>query len=69
MKKFWLKVVFGESACRAFLDNPRTSKSKLKELGYVSKIGFNSEEERNAYIQGLEDAQGWLEVYYEMQKK
>ena len=61
--------MFGESACRAFLDNPRTSKAELQKLGDVRKIGFNSEEERNAYIQGLEDAQGWIEVYYEMQKK
>lgn len=64
MKKFNLKVVFGEMACDKFNDNPKTTYEKLRELGDVKKVSFNSEEERNAYIQGLEDAMGWGNIDY-----
>lgn len=65
MKKFHLKVILGESACDAFNDNPKTTYGKLRELGNAKKMSFNSEAEREAYIQGLEDAQGWMEVCWE----
>lgn len=63
-KKFIVKVVFGESAVDAFQNNPRITYEKLNELGGVTKVRFDTEEERDAYIRGLEDAVGWHEVDY-----
>jgi len=65
MKKFKLKAVFGEDASREVIEHPKTTYAKLRELGDVKKMSFETEAEREAYIQGLEDAQGWMEVYWE----
>ena len=64
-KKFRLKVVFGEDATREVTEHPKTTYAKLRELGDAKKISFDSEAEREAYIQGIEDAQGWMEVCWE----
>jgi len=64
-KKYRLKVILGESACNAYNDNPRITYEKLQELGDAKKVSFETEEEMNAYIRGLEDASGWMEVCWE----
>lgn len=60
-EKYKLNVAFGENEA----DSAET-------LGFVNenkdlwKIKtFNTEAERNAYIQGVEDMNGWLAVYWE----
>lgn len=63
-KKFTVKVVFGEVAVAAFQENPRITYEKLREHGDVSKVSFDTEAERDAYIRGLEDSVGWQEVDY-----
>ena len=68
-KKFKLKVIFGESAVKAFDENPRITQARLNELGSVSKVCFDTEEEMNAYTQGLMDAVGWHEVDWIQMKK
>lgn len=63
-KKFKLKVVLGEDACRKAEDTKATY-AMLRELGDAKKETFDTEAERDAYIRGLEDASGWMEVYWE----
>lgn len=63
-KKFKLKVVLGTGACRKAEDK-KTTYTKLRELGDAKKESFDTEAEREAYIRGLEDASGWMEVYWE----
>ena len=62
MKKFRLKVVLGEAACREHLEHPKATYARLQELGDAKKEVFDTEAEREAYIRGLEDAAGWQEV-------
>lgn len=58
-------VVFGEYAVDAAQDGVWTRVKRICEdspnsIGYRE---FNTEEERRAYLCGLEDATGWMESY------
>lgn len=61
MVKYQLKIAFGEKQAR-----------EIEEDGFLQDNSkywtikeFNSSIEREAYIRGIEDMTGWLEVYWE----
>ena len=47
------------------LKKKKATYAMLRELGEAKKEAFDTEAERDAYIRGLEDASGWMEVYWE----
>lgn len=58
-------VVFGDFAVnRAWDGNWKGLKQLFEdEPNCIGKREFETEEERSAYIKGLEDAAGWMEAY------
>lgn len=64
-KKYEIVVVFGTDAVKAYSrawdDNERMSEVILEELGCVKRRSFNTQEEYDAYVMALCDADGWLE--------
>jgi hypothetical protein len=57
-----LTVIFGTEACHAI--SYATSIGGLQELGHVTTIEFETDAERKAYIRGIEDAEGYLEIMW-----
>ncbi len=57
-------VIFGESAadCAAEGDWSKLKKT-LADTGCVVKREFDTENERSAYLKGIEDLNGWLDSY------
>jgi hypothetical protein len=58
-KRLNLLVIFGQLATFAYEDGLR-SEEELKKLGRVVRHRFDTLEERNAYIQGVDEATGFL---------
>lgn len=62
-KKFDVVVVFGETASKMYWENYNEDEpikeSELEEYGSVVRRSFETEAERNAYLKGLEDSDGW----------
>jgi len=56
-----VKIVFGEEAVQNLLNGIRMSKQELKNV--EKQYQFDSEKEAEAFIQGIEEAVGWQEVY------
>jgi len=55
-------VVLGEGPVREYTWNGlRALKECLSSEGRIVKRIFDTEEERKAYIKGIDDATGWLE--------
>ena len=57
-------AILGEDAMRVYNDTPcdeKVSLEKLREWGDVKFVLFDTSAERDAYIQGLQDACGWFE--------
>lgn len=52
-------TVWGSDACPKIGE---VSLEKLEELGSISTRKFDTEAERDAYIQGVNDTTGWLEA-------
>ena len=52
-------VVFGESAVNAACEGKF---KKAADLGCIGCRTFNTEEERLAYLRGIEDTVGWMEA-------
>lgn len=55
-------VIFGIAATRAYADGER-SPDVLNTVGRTETFKFNSLEELNAFIQGLEAAVGYQDVH------
>lgn len=68
MGKFRLNILFGEIAVHAYdrheSDSPKTVSQEIEERTdgcYAYKeLTFETEGERNAYLQALEDSSGWF---------
>ena len=62
-KKFDVVVVFGEQAARMYWDNADEEnpipEKELEEFGAVVRRSFETEAELNAYLQGVDDCDGW----------
>lgn len=58
-----ITVVFGIAATRAYLDGERDFDA-LNQVGRVKTYKFDTLPEMNAFIQGVDDAVGFLDVYY-----
>lgn len=63
--KFEVSYVFGTEACNEYDEAVDTCKkwvvSSLCDCGTVTTQSFDSQQELNAYMLGVEDASGWLE--------
>ena len=61
-QKFVVVVVYGEYAAKSYMnggfEGMRSSINRGE--GQLVKREFNTESERRAYIQGMDDADGWL---------
>ena len=60
-------VIFGEESVRKYEDlgiDEKISLDELKDLGDVKIVMFDTTAERNAYVQGIEDTAGWLEIAF-----
>lgn len=69
--QFGLSIIFGRDACQ-FIDmcDKIPDEDELWDLGGETKeVFFNTKEERMAYIQGLEDAKGWPDVYFTLSEE
>ena len=58
-----LTVVFGLAATRAYQDSER-DKDVLNRLGRIKSFSFDSLEEMNAFILGIEEAVGYLDTHF-----
>lgn len=60
-QKYVVVVVYGENAARSYMDGGFEGMrlSITGGEGRLVKREFNTEEERKAYIQGVDDADGW----------
>ena len=61
-KKVKIYVVFGEYTTKAYMDGRIDDmRDRLKNgYGSLAEKEFNTEAEAKAYLQGLDDADGWL---------
>ena len=66
-KKYELMVVFGTEAVNAFVYDGMEKAQQCVENGDGNIIikSFDTEAEREAYCQALEDSSGWMEYYWE----
>lgn len=53
-------IIFGDAAVRAF-NNGERSRAELQNLGDIVERTFSSKIEANAYLMGIDDADGWLD--------
>ena len=62
-KNYSAIVVFGERAVNCYMnDNIQSIEDSINGLdGSIIKRSFSTQEELNAYIKGLDDADGWLD--------
>lgn len=56
--KYKIEILFGHDAVKAWEDG-MSKKKAAEEFGELVTKEFNSDEARDAYIQGLNDAYGW----------
>jgi len=56
-----LRIVFGSEAARDYFDEGAKAAAEAVENGdgEYKEITFKTQGEKNAYLQGLYDAQGW----------
>jgi len=66
MSKIKITVIFGEEAVSKFDKSGKKPSEKwlLFNGGVVDTVTFNTEAEHNAYIQGVNDADGWGDHYF-----
>lgn len=71
-KKFKLNIIFGEEAADEAADYGYKKTAKKINLGKldgsVNEYEFDSEKDRGAAIQMLNDADGWLGTYWEKEE-
>lgn len=60
--KYKIEILFGESAVRAYEGGVSKKKAVGNHCGMLQTRAFDSEEARNAYIEGLNDALGWKDL-------
>ena len=60
-KPIVLRIVFGSKPTRDYFDEGAKAAAEAVENGNgeYKKITFKTQEEKNAYLQGLYDAEGW----------
>ena len=61
-----LVIVFGLLAIQAYMEGQRDRKI-LNQLGRVCRQQFETVEELNAYLQGIEDCLGFHDVHFDDQ--
>lgn len=67
MGKIKATVILGEQACDVYSETGSIDKVKehiRKDDGGIRQLDFNTEEEKNAYIMGLNDGNGWEEFWF-----
>ena len=64
--KIKLTVIFGEKACEAFYDGGMRAVKKVVDYdgdGAIEERYFDTDAEKDAYVLGLSDADGWFETF------
>lgn len=62
--KFTLKIAFGEAKSKKACDNEKWFEKVKPDGGEIVIKEFDTAAELTAYTQGLEDMNGWLDVFY-----
>jgi hypothetical protein len=60
--EFYLTVIFGTEQIRKFFSKEIFSEREINE--YTKFYSFATEAELNAFIYGLEEANGWLDLIH-----
>lgn len=67
MGKIKATVILGQQACNVYDETGSIDKVEeyiRKDCGDIRHLDFNTEEEKTAYIMGLNDGNGWEEFWF-----
>ena len=60
MEKYKVTVIFGEYAAKAYCSGGLEEMEELYDEGQLTVREFDTKAECDAYIKGIDDADGWL---------
>ena len=62
MKEFYITILFGSDQIRKFHNKEIFSEEEIND--YTKSFSFRTREEFEAFILGIETANGWLDLIY-----